>query len=267
MTVEVLLSMMFLRKPFENFLDGINLETDIVICNQCDSNGDEKFLYKGNKVTVLSRNERGVGRSRNICLACSTADIVLFADNDVKYYDEYKKKIEKYYKEHPRADLVIFNFKEKRGEEPIHDINKKNKRAHFKDIMKFGAWAITAKRESILKKRISFSLLFGGGSKYSMGEDTLFLTDCYRNGLKIYLSDITLGEVVHKESTWFDGITVKYIHDKGALFKAISPRLYRFLIMYHVFKHSKDYLPIGKIKKILNIMHIGVKDYERNRDF
>ena len=264
MKVEVLLATMFFEQEDENFLELMNIQTDIVIGNQCDHNGNELFTHNDNNATVLSRQERGVGRNRNTCLFYSNADIVLFADNDVCYYDGYGKKIEDYYNTHPNADIVIFNFKEKRDNEPIHDINKQNKKARLKDITKFGTWAVTAKRESILKKRISFSLLFGGGAKYGCGEDSLFLIDCYNMGLNIYLSDDTLGEVIHKESTWFKGITEKYVFDKGALFKAMCPQTYKLAIIWHVIKHKKSYSQLGNTRKIVEIMYKGASDYNNS---
>lgn len=262
MKIEVLLAMMFYEQEAENFLDTMNIQTDIIIGNQCDYNDNQTFLHNENRVTVLSRKERGVGKNRNTALFYSGADVVIFADNDVRYYNGYAEKVSSFYQSHSDADVVIFNFKEKRGDEPLHDINTKNKKAHLKDITKFGTWAVTARRESILKKRISFSLLFGGGAKYSCGEDSLFLCDCYNKGLNIYLSDATLGEVVHKESTWYSGITEKYIYDKGALFKALSPKMHIPIIFYHVIKHKEVYAQFGSTKAILQIMFKGAKNYE-----
>ncbi len=264
MKVEVLLATMFFEQEDKNFLELMNIQTDIIIGNQCDHNGNEIFTHNGNNVTVLSRKERGVGRNRNTCLFYSDADIILFADNDVRYYDGYGDKIKGYYTTHPDADMVIFNFKEKRDNEPIHDINTHNKKAHLKDITKFGTWAVTAKRESILKKRISFSLLFGGGAKYGCGEDSLFLTDCCNKGLNIYLSDETLGEVIHKESTWYKGITEKYVFDKGALFGAMCPKMYKLFILRHVLKHKELYSQFGNIKEVMQIMYKGAEDYKKS---
>ena len=264
MKIEVLLAMMFFEKEQPSFLEDMNLQSDLIIGNQCDDNENREFLHNGNKVTVLSRSERGVGKNRNTCLFYSNADIIIFADNDVKYYDGYATRVEAFYKSHPDADVVIFNFKEKRDDEPLHDINSKNKKATLRDITKFGTWAITAKRESILRERISFSLLFGGGAKYGMGEDSMFLADCYKRGLNIYLSDSTLGEVVHKESTWYKGITEKYILDKGAFFKAMYPNLSSLLIIWHVFKHKEQYLPFGTRKEVLELMFKGAKNYDSN---
>lgn len=265
MKVEVLLATMFFEQEDENFLEFMNIQTDIIIGNQCDYNRNETFTHNGNNVTVLSRKERGVGRNRNTCLFYSNADIVLFADNDVRYYDGYGKKIVEYYQAHPDADVVIFNFKEKRGDEPLHDINLKNKKARYKDITKFGTWAVTARRKSILKKRISFSLLFGGGEKYSMGEDSLFLSDCYKSGMNIYLSNETIGEVIHRESTWFNGINEKYIFDKGVLFRAMSPVMCKLLLIYHAVKHRKEYSEFGNLQDILKVMFSGADEYSNNK--
>ena len=252
---------MFYEREDADFLTHMNIQTDIIIGNQCDRHDNETLDYNGHTVTVLSRNERGVGKNRNTCLFHSSGDILLFADDDVCYYDGYAEKIEAYYKAHPDADVVIFNFKEKRGDEPIHDINTQDKKARRKDITKFGTWAVSVKRESILKKEISFSLLFGGGAKYGCGEDSLFLTECWRKGLNIYLSSDTLGEVIHKESTWFNGITEKYVFDKGALFKAMCPKFSKLFIIRHAFKYRKLYAQYGSSKKVLKVMFRGAKDY------
>lgn len=261
MKIEVLLATMFFEKEPKDFLNLMNIQTDLIIGNQSDYNENQLLRHNGNTIRILSRNERGVGKNRNTCLFYSDADIILFADNDVYYYDGYADKIKKYYEENPRADVVIFNFKKQRGDEIISDVNNKNKKANLKDLTKFGTYAITARRERIIKNRISFSLLFGGGAKYSCGEDTLFLRDCYKKGLNIYLCDKTLGEVIHKESTWYTGVNEKYIFDKGALFKAMKPKTYKLLIYYHVFKHRKLYSEFGSVGKVIKIMIRGARDY------
>ncbi len=252
---------MFFENEPDNFLDTVNFRTDAIIGNQCDVNKNETFDFNGNRITVLSRDERGVGKNRNTVLLHSDADIVLFADNDVSYFDDYPEKIESFYKSHPDADVVIFNFKTQRGDGPVYDIVNKTKKAGLRDITKFGTTAISAKRESVLKKRISFSLLFGGGAKYSAGEDSLFLTDCYEKGLNIYLCDSTVGSVTHRESTWYRGVTEKLVHDRGALYAAVSPKMYRAVIRFHVFRHKKMYANIGLPKKVRKIMLKGAKEY------
>ena len=262
MKIEVLLATMFYENEPKDFLDKMNIRTDIIIADQCDKTGELFFKHGDNSVTVLSSTERGVGKNRNSALEKSTADIILFADNDVTYYDGYAEKIEKFYTDNPSADVVIFNFKESRNGELPHDINLETKKAKLKDVTKFGAYAISAKRQSILSAGIKFSVLFGGGCKYGSGEDTVFLVDCFKKKLSVYLCRETLGEVTHGDSTWYRGINEKYVFDKGALFKAICPRLYRLAITRHVIKYKKLYSVIGTTCKVRKNMIKGAKDYK-----
>ena len=260
MKIEVLLATMFYERESADYLNKMNIQTDMIVANQCDHLSNDIISFNNHRIQILSRPDRGVGLNRNLALFSSDADIVIFADNDVCYYDGYAEKVERYYSEHPDADVVIFNFKEKRGDEDFHDINLKNKRAKFKDITKFGAWAITARRNRLLQERISFSLLFGGGAKYSCGEDSLFLRDCYNKGLHIYLCSQTLGEVLHNESTWFFGITEKYLYDKGVLFGSLCPKIYFWALMLHCIKHRKEYREYGNIKTVFVITLKGAKN-------
>lgn len=264
MKIDILLATMFFENEDDNFLDEMNIQTDIVVGNQCDITKDERYTHRGHNVTVLSRNERGVGKNRNLALFHSDADIVLFADNDIRYYDGYREIIEKSYKEHPDADMIIFNFR-KKCDDGWRNTNTKNKKARLKDITRYGAPTITAKRESLLKNRICFSLLFGGGAKYSCGEDSLFLTDCYNKGLNIYLCSETLGENIQRESTWFTGINEKFIFDKGVLFGAMCPKTYRFVICFHSFKHRKRYSQYATTGEVIKLMLKGAKEYRNHR--
>ena len=264
MKIQVLLATMFFENEDETYLRDMNIETDLVVGNQCDTTKDESFTFNGHTVTVLSRKERGVGKNRNLALFHSDADIVVFADNDIHYRKGYKALIEEFYTAHPEAEMVIFNIREIR-EDGFLDQNLKDKRAKFKDITKFGTDTITARRESLLKHRISFSLLFGGGAKYGCGEDSLFLRDCYRKGMKIYLCSKTLADLKSRESTWFHGITSKYVYDKGVLFGAMCPRLYRFAILYHAFKHRKTYAEFGSMKEVVRLMRKGADEYRSQK--
>lgn len=266
MRIEVLLATMFFENEPQNYLEEMNIKTDLIVGNQCDKSGDEEFFHAENKVRVISTTDRGVGKNRNLALEHATADIVLFADNDVKYYDGYKDKILSFYAQNPDADVVIFNFKESRDGEPLHDLNTQTKKAKLKDVTKFGACVISAKRESLIKNDVTFSLMFGGGARYGSGEDSIFIADCFRKKLNVYLCAETLGEIINRESTWFKGITEKYVFDKGALFYAMCPKIYRLAIIRHALKYRKLYKEIGGIFKIYKLMIKGAKDYKASKN-
>lgn len=68
---------------------------------------------------------------------------------------------------------------------------------------------------------MTFNLLFGGGAKYSCGEDSIFLAGVLKAGLKVWTIPGYIGTVTHGDSTWFNGYTDKYLYDKGVLMRNI----------------------------------------------
>ena len=86
------------------------------------------------------------------------------------------------------------------------------------NIGRYPAYSIAVKREVLLDKKVRFSPLFGGGAKYSNGEDSLFLKDAFKGKIAMYATDVHIGEEIPGESTWFEGYTEKFFHDRGVLF-------------------------------------------------
>ena len=93
MTIQVLVATM--HQTDHSLLEKMNIRTDAIIGNQCDRNEVEDFEWNGHRIKYLSFAERGVGLNRNNTLMRADADVCLFADDDVVYYDDYAEKIEK----------------------------------------------------------------------------------------------------------------------------------------------------------------------------
>ena len=244
-----------------SILKKMNIRSDAIIVNQCDKNDFDEFMYDGNSMLFYSFNERGVGLSRNTSLMRATADICLFADDDVTYYDNYKKIVLEEFTKNPNADVIVFNLKSthsQRGKQ----INKENKRIRLYNAFRYGTCRIAVRLSSVRSKNISFSLLFGGGAKYSAGEDSLFLRDCLKNGLKIFSSKEFIGSVSHEESTWFKGYNDKYFFDKGAFFEAALPKLKYLLLVYYSIKLRKH-----SFFRVIKLMYEGTKGYKNQLSF
>lgn len=222
MNIEVLLSVM--NQSGHAFLEKINLRTDAVIVNQASTEKTEEFTYKQHHIRMITMKERGVGLSRNTAFQNSSADIVLFADQDVEYQDEYDKTILKEFEKNPKADILIFNLKSKNPNNPTYMISK-DKRVRRFNSLRYGATKIAARRQSLVSSGVTFSLLFGGGAKYSAGEDSLFLYNCIKKGLRVYACNKQIGTVDQIDSTWFEGYNDKFFRDKGAFFYYLSPKL------------------------------------------
>lgn len=223
MKVQVLVAAM--HQTDHSLLEKMNIQTDVIVGNQCEVDCIESFDYGGRTAKYLSFAERGVGLNRNNTLMRANEDICLFADDDMVYIDGYEKIILHEFDNHPDADALIFNITTLGGVQQRR-INNKCVRIRTYNSLNYGAVRLAVKRTSLLKKRISFSQLFGGGTLFSSGEDSLIIRDMLKNGLKLYTVPINIAAVDQITSTWFSGYHEKFFYDKGALMKAMFPRFY-----------------------------------------
>ena len=237
MTIQILVSTMF-RKDY-SLLDKMNIGADTVVVNQCDENSVERFKHGDNNIVWINSDGRGVGRSRNTAILASSADILLFADDDVIYEDGAAERVVAYFENNPKASLAVFNLPSLNPERPEPLVDKPY-RLRYWNCLKFGAFRIAVKRESILKKNIFYSLLFGGGAPHQAGEDNLFITDCIKSGLACFASDVQIGTVAQEQSTWFTGYDDKYYFDRGVLFAAMYGRFAKpMLLLFELRKADK----------------------------
>lgn len=255
MRLQVLVSTM--NQKDYSLLDRMNIQSDAIVINQCDRNKIEKFNYKGCSIIWISLNERGIGLSRNTALMRATGDIVLFADDDVEYVDGYPEIIENAFKNH-EADVILFDFKVK-GSSIYKPREYKYKRIRWYNSMHFGAIHFACKRDKLYFEGIFFNLLFGGGAKYSCGEDNIFLSNVLKSGLKIITVPNCIGSVTFGDSTWFKGFNEKYFYDKGILLGNIFRKKAYILMLFLLLKNSDQTRELG-FKKSLKISLRGIKE-------
>jgi len=250
MKLEVLLSLMNLNKKD---LSKMNITSDTIVINQCKKEGYEE--YKNFK--IYSYDEVGAANSRNRALDNSSADILLFGDDDVIYEDNFEEIIIKEFSNNPKADVLVFNI---HSPNRLAKENKKNKRIHFYNYMRYTTTRIAVRRKSIIDNNIRFNTLFGPGSKYSHGDDTIFLKDCLKKGLKIYANTNYLGTVYQNNSTWFKGYNKKFFYDKGVIFTELSRTFKYFLFIQFLIRHKESLNKISFINAF-KCMCEGSNDY------
>lgn len=245
MTVQVLVATM--HQTDHSLLERMNIQTDVVVINQCDIDSVERFIFRGHSVLWISMTERGVGLSRNTALMRATGDILLFADDDVSYLDGYADIIASFFEKHTHCDFATFNL-ESQNQERIEKLTLKDYRLHWYNSMKFGTFRLAIRKNSIRKTRVCFSHMFGGGTIYQSGEDTLFIQECLKKGLRGMASSIHIGTVLQRTSTWFKGYNEKYYHDRGVLMRQVFGMMSYPLTMMHILKNPNQYKDIGLIK-------------------
>ena len=256
MTLETLVSAV--KEDVAVLAEKMNLQSDAVIINQCDENNYLEYQHRGNVIRGYSFAEKGVGLSRNNALLRAKADIVLFSDEDIVYHDGYADKIVTAFEQNPEADMLLFNMDVEANRATYH-IETKH-RVRFYNSGRYPTYSFAIRREKLHKANITFSLLFGGGAKYSNGEDSLFLLECLKKGMKVYALPIEIGKEVPRPSTWFHGYTEKFFFDRGVLYYYLYGKLRKVMAIRFLLAHKAVMCQEIPVKKAYQLMCEGMKE-------
>ena len=239
--------------------ENMKLEADAIVINQTDSFGFEEYQYKEHRIKIYCMNEKGVGLSRNNALLRADGDIVLFSDEDIVYNEGYAKAVLDAFEANPDIDMIFFNFEVASDRQTYHI--ERPCRVRRYNCGRYPTYSLAVRRELLHKKGITFSLLFGGGAKYSNGEDSLFIKQCIKSGMKALALPVTLGREVPRPSTWFDGYTDKFFYDRGVLYKALYKGLAKPLALRFLIAHRDIMLTDRKLMDAYKLMTQGMKEF------
>lgn len=256
MSLQLLISA--LNAEEANLIQKMNVTGDAVLINQCGRKDTLEIPTKNGKVSVFRYDEKGVGVSRNHALEHATSDYVLFSDDDIVYVDDYEALITHEFEAHPEADLLFFNM----------DVVESRRTYHieaygpvtYRNSGRFPTYALAARRNSLLNAKVSFSPLFGGGAKYSCGEDSLFIMDCLKAGLKCFQTPVTIGREEYRESTWFSGYNEKLFFDRGVLYHFLYKGLAVPMAVRFLLRHKSQICTEVPAKRAFSLMCKGISE-------
>jgi glycosyltransferase involved in cell wall biosynthesis len=234
MNVEVLMSCM--AQDDWSIVKSSMINGPSTIINQC--NEEETLYYNQDKsIKMINTKERGLSKSRNMAIKKSSADICILADDDETFVHDYSKKIKYAFKKCPDADIIVFNVYN--WKKPFCN---KIKRLNWLYSLKISSVQIVFKRSSILKNRLHFDEKLGAGTNNGAGEETKFVYDCFRKGLRVYYYPEYISRLNESESTWFQGYDSKYFTDKAKVLKYIYGKAFSSLYgLYFLVTKNKIY--------------------------
>ena len=235
----------------------MNLEADAVIINQCQEDRYTEYLYQDHMIRCVYSRQKGVGRSRNLALLYAEAQLLLFADEDIRYRDGYAQDIRREFDQHPEADMILFNVRQSEGRETYH--NNDFGRVRWYSCGRYPAYSICVRKKKLQEAGVMFSLLFGGGAQYSNGEDSLFLQECLRKKMRIYHSPIEIGHEIVRKSTWFEGYTDKFFIDRGVLYHFLYGRFASLFALRFLYKNRKTMCRERSLRKCYELMKKGMQ--------
>lgn len=237
---------------------GMNLETDAIIINQCDRSDYLEYSYNDKLIRCFFMAERGVGLSRNTALMHADHEFCLFSDEDIVLDPGYEQIVCGAFENNPDADLITFNFQVHPARKTYY--NQENKRIRWYNYGRYPTFAVAVRTESLRRANVSFSLLFGGGARYSNGEDSLFLHDCLKKGLHLYADIGKIGREIYRESTWFKGYNEKFFIDRGVLYHYLYGKMAKPFSLRFLYAHKKEMLGEISMEKAYGLMKQGIRE-------
>ncbi len=244
---------------------AMNVHCPHVIANQCEQWGYLEETHSYGTVRMVSSATKGVGLNRNLTLALAREDILLFADDDIVYYDAELQGVIEAFESLPDADVILFGIDMARNGEVFDKRRHPVRKLHVWNALGFGGCRMAIRRRAVEKHNLHFTTLFGGGTLYGSGEDSLFLRDCFRAGLTVYSHSYVLGVCAKDSSSWFTGFNEKYVFDKGAWLRAAFPKA-RHLLQWYFIRRFAEKSGFSK-KKTKAYLRAGMKAYNTLQPF
>jgi len=259
--VQVLVSTM--NQVDLKLFNRMNILSDVLFINQSQDVGpDGNFEIQDHKVTMITVNDKGLSKSRNMAISKAVGDICLIADDDLVYESDYVEKIKEVFSNHPGYDIIVFDVESTNSERPTTYISDKIMELGYLKSLKVASFRIAFRRDKLEEKKIKFNELFGAGAKYPFGEENIFLFECIRNDMKILYAPVKIARVSHEDSTWFRGRDKNFFIARGAGYYAMSPKFSIFFILQFAIRKMRLYIEEVNFISAIRFMMLGRKEYK-----
>jgi glycosyltransferase involved in cell wall biosynthesis len=212
-------------------------------------------------INVINSFDKGLSKSRNLGLKNAKGKIILIADDDVVYKQNFDQKIIEAYNQFPNAAIISFCIEKSNGElfKKYH-LNAKNNLSVL-ELFTVLSIEISVNAQNIEKLELVFDENFGLGSYFEMGEEAIFLTDIKRRNylLSFFPAIIAIHSEISSNEK-FD-IAKKY-YIQGAFLTRVLKKQYKLhLIMKLFFDLKQQKIKINQIATALKNAKLGRKDF------
>lgn len=224
----------FLKSIFINLdIDDI----DVLVINQCDKKYIDKAkeLKSTKRIKIISVQDRGLSKSRNLALANATGDICLIADDDIVYNPNIFETIRSDYQ---KNSFDIITYSSEIGNQHLQK-NLENsliKPHNYRSLFSIMSIQISFLRKRIKEKGLCFDTQFGIGSQFVSGEENIFIKDAMDHGLAIGKSNFVINK--HLEETNTSVLTNQVLKSKGPLFKRMFNQWIAFFVLCSFFTYK-----------------------------
>ena len=183
MSFQILISTV--NAAFDACRAGVPARHCVVINQIMDQ--EEKSMYDESRRGfggLVQVRERGLSRSRNRALKVSSADFCLFSDDDVVFPVNVPQRVCSAFAQYPDADIITFMAVTPEGV-PLKSYRKRSFQHNMCTAGRVSSIEIALRRARVLTRGVCFDERFGLGSRFTSGEEYIFLADALRQGLHV----------------------------------------------------------------------------------
>lgn len=223
-------SLAFLFKMFPN-------ETwkriSILIVNQTRT---DQLVSNYHNIKIINSREIGLSNSRNVALKNASKEILLIADDDIVYKENFIESILEGFNS-VSADVICFQYE-------IYGKPAKNYLSRISNDVNWLRLLNTSSVEVALKKELVYNTFyfddkFGKNAPFLMGEEIVFLSDLKNNKYKIgYFPQLILSH--NHLTTGFKTPIEQIYYSSGAIFYRIFEKKYLLWILIKLFFDLKQ---------------------------
>jgi hypothetical protein len=216
-----------------------NYQGCILISNQCNQEKSYSFETPKAHIVVYESTSRGVSKARNAMFALCKTDLVTFADDDVRFTDDFENKVNEAFGQYPKADAIRFDLVSENKERPL-PLARKEGKIGFRDVSMFGAIAYFIKTDFLKKTGLLFDEKCGPGTPIIHGEDSIFVYFLFNKKANVYARNEILVSVGQWTSTWYKVSEEQEIIADGYMFqKMLGPIKTKPIGFVHLLKSKK----------------------------
>lgn len=219
------------------FPDLALIEISILIVNQTSE--DKLLASNYPNIRVINSFEKGLSKSRNRAFQNAKGKILILADDDIIYHKNMIDSVLNAYKLHPKAASIVFCATNLEGK--FFKKYPKQSKLNLNRLELYNVMSIemTLNKAIIDANSIIFDEDFGLGSRFTMGEEAVFLNDLKNKKQQIVFVPTSI--VSHEAVTTAHKINLeqKY-HLIGALYSRNHKKKYFFWIVLQLFFDLKQ---------------------------
>lgn len=179
-----------------------------------------QVLQQREDVEVHRHELPGISSNRNNAIDHCSADIVLFADDDLIYHPEYFDNVRRAFEEHPEVDVAT--FRSIRHRKPVYPADITLLRQPFPKGYSVSSLEIAFRRSTAGTLRCCTELGLGAPRLHG-GEDEIFLMTAIKRGLRCTFFPYIVCEHDHSSTGTKARLTAGNLEASGCVIALTNP--------------------------------------------